>query len=284
LVDRLCGSQARVPVTTQATIEVEGKSLKGAVQVFFDEAAGFADDYAMGRDLVQATAKVSQEDAEALALLDLRVFNMDRHGGNLLLLGNAWPKTLGPIDHGCCLPPWWALGEASFDAWMDWPQLVGEPSAAARSLAAAARHQLPRCCEQLTALGLDAASIATLRICTCLVAVGVADLGLPVVKLASLAIRENFSEFSWLEQQVIASAEQEGAKMRVQRNHRNDEYLILDGCGSVGQSEFIDRLVARLEQVFREQLAGACGIEINDDDDGDVVLERSSAVAPWRHT
>jgi len=276
LVDRLCGQQARVPVTTGATIEVDGESLEGAVQFFLDDAAGFAEDFSMGKDLAQAV-KVSQADAEALALLDLRVFNTDRHGGNLLLLGSIWPKTLGPIDHGCCLPPWWALGEARFEAWMDWPQLSDRPSDAARTLAAEARRQLVRSCELLRELRLDVASIATLQICTCLVAVGVADLGLPLAKLAQLMVREDYSEFSWLEERVLASATQEGAKVTVGRNKYNDKLFVLEDCGTADESVFVDKLVARLENVFREQLVGACAVEADDDDDEGVVLHRTSA-------
>jgi len=254
---------------------VDGKSLEGAIQFFLDDAAGFAEDFSMGRDVAQAVKKVSQADAEALALLDLRVFNTDRHGGNLLLLGSDWPKMPGPIDHGCCLPPWWALGEARFEAWMDWPQLSDQPSDAARTLAAEARRQLPRSCELLKELHLNIASIATLRICTCLVAVGVVDLGMPLAKLAQLMVREDYKELSWLEEHVFASAGQEGAKVTVGRNKYCDKLLVLEDCGTADESVFADKLVARLEKVFREQLACACGVAA---DDGDDPLQRTTTI------
>jgi len=121
LLDRLCGSQAGVPVTSRASLEVDaGKTLEGSVQAFAKGSIGCMEDYAMPRDRERALAFVEQEVAEAVALLDMRVFNTDRHGGNLLLLRHEKPHQLGPIDHGCCLPPWWALGEANFDAWSDW--------------------------------------------------------------------------------------------------------------------------------------------------------------------
>jgi len=248
---------------------VDGKSLEGAVQFFLDDAAGFAEDFSMDRDVAQAVKKVSQADAEALALLDLRVFNTDRHGGNLLLLGSDWPKMPGPIDHGCCLPPWWALGEARFEAWMDWPQLSDQPSDAARTLAAEARRQLPRSCELLKELHLNIASIATLRICTCLVAVGVVDLGMPLAKLAQLMVREDYSEFSWLEEHVFASAGQEGAKVTVGRNRYGDKLIVLEDIDTADESVFADKLVGRVDSIFREQLAKVCGVEADDDDDDD---------------
>ena len=115
-------------------------------------------------------------------------------------------------------------------------------------------------------------SHTTLRICTCLVAVGVADLDLPLAKLAQLMVREDYSEFCWLEEHVLESADQEGAKVTVGRNKYDDKLLVLHDCGTVDESVFADKLVARLEKVFREQLACACGVEVDDDD----MLQRTS--------
>ncbi|CAK9052533.1 unnamed protein product [Durusdinium trenchii] len=92
LVDRMCGSKAGVPVSSRATIKVGEDVMEGSVQAFMMEVQGFIEDYAMPRDLERAHAFVAQENAEALALLDMRVFNMDRHPGNLLLLKEEHPR------------------------------------------------------------------------------------------------------------------------------------------------------------------------------------------------
>lgn len=77
------------------------------------------------------------QDVHRIAILDIRLFNTDRHAGNILV---QRPKSSGklsalerlnqpqcrllPIDHGFCLPE--AL-EPPFFEWLHWPQ-VGTPS------------------------------------------------------------------------------------------------------------------------------------------------------------
>ena len=70
---------------------------------------------------------VAKQDVEQVALLDLRFFNTDRHGGSSLLVG-AKPYKLGAVDHATVLPPWWSLGEAQFGAWIGWPHVAEEPT------------------------------------------------------------------------------------------------------------------------------------------------------------
>ncbi|CAJ1437119.1 unnamed protein product [Effrenium voratum] len=67
------------------------------------EVQGFIEDYAMPRDLDRAKEFVQQEDAESLALLDMRVFNMDRHPGNLLLLKEENMKPDGKSPSQFCV-------------------------------------------------------------------------------------------------------------------------------------------------------------------------------------
>lgn len=280
VVDRLCEQWAGVPVTSQTSIEVEGRQLDGALQKFHEDATDFAEDVGMPRDFDEAIAKVRQEDAEGLALLDLRVCNTDRHGSNLLFLGPTWPKAMGPIDHGCCLPPWWALGEAVFDAWLGWPQLQCRPSAAARSHALKAKSQLPTVCRELARLGLDPDSILTLQLCTTLVAVGIGSMGLPLASIANRMVREDYSELCWLEQKVLEAARKAGATVSVQPNKRNDKVLIVEHMGALEPEAFARQLVDRLEEVFRAELAQACGegaIPQEDDDGDESPLTRSGA-------
>lgn len=61
-------------------------------------------------------------DVQALAILDIRLANQDRHGGNLLVVKKSDGKhRLIPIDHGGCLPNVTEMEETSF-IWMFWPQ------------------------------------------------------------------------------------------------------------------------------------------------------------------
>ncbi|KAL0889570.1 hypothetical protein Bca101_013553 [Brassica carinata] len=56
-----------------------------------------------------------------IGILDVRIFNTDRHGGNLLVkkLGTFGEVELVPIDHGLCLPE--TLEDPYFE-WIHWPQ------------------------------------------------------------------------------------------------------------------------------------------------------------------
>ncbi|KAH0869610.1 hypothetical protein HID58_076632 [Brassica napus] len=56
-----------------------------------------------------------------IGILDVRIFNTDRHGGNLLVkkVGTFGEVELIPIDHGLCLPE--TLEDPYFE-WIHWPQ------------------------------------------------------------------------------------------------------------------------------------------------------------------
>ncbi|KAF9679488.1 hypothetical protein SADUNF_Sadunf06G0020100 [Salix dunnii] len=63
-----------------------------------------------------------------IAIFDVRVLNLDRHAGNILLKKNdqkekyaAGAAELVPIDHGLCLPEW--LDDPYFE-WLHWPQAL----------------------------------------------------------------------------------------------------------------------------------------------------------------
>jgi len=57
---------------------------------------------------------------QKIAVLDIRVLNCDRHGGNILVSKEDDPPELVPIDHGYCLGS--TLNEAFFE-WLNWPQV-----------------------------------------------------------------------------------------------------------------------------------------------------------------
>jgi hypothetical protein len=273
VIDRLCGQWANIPVTTRSTVNVGGQPLDGAVQVFHQDACDFAEDVAMPRDLMAATKMVRQEDAEGLALLDMRVCNTDRHGGNLLLLGSGRQKSLGPIDHGCCLPPWWSLSEVCFDAWSGWPQVRCRPSQSARVRAIAARQAVPQICKDLQRLGLDADSVLTFCICTSFVAIGIGELGLPIDSVANLMTRSSYSDLSWLERQVFEVTQYEGASVSVEKNARGDDILVLHSEPT--SDTFAERVLAHLEEAFREEMADACGMAADAPVEEDLSLQRT---------
>ena len=67
----------------------------------------------------------SKEEVHKIAILDLRILNLDRNECNILVRTKINPKTkkkvktLIPIDHGFSLPD--TLAVCSFDlAWLSW--------------------------------------------------------------------------------------------------------------------------------------------------------------------
>uniref|UniRef100_A0A7S1A194 PI3K/PI4K catalytic domain-containing protein n=1 Tax=Noctiluca scintillans TaxID=2966 RepID=A0A7S1A194_NOCSC len=261
LVDRITGSQACVPVTSRAEVEVNGRVTAGSVQAFIGNVAGFIEDFAMPRPLDRACEFIAQETAEALALLDMRLFNLDRHSGNLLLLKRCKPHTLGPIDHGCCLPPWWILSEAVFDAWQSWPQLQAPPTPASRFLCRTAAKKLNSIADALRDIGLDESSILTHRLCTMFVSVGV-ELGIPVGCLAALMLRDGdkcFAELSWLERRVFECARSAGAKICIQKEIEGEEALAVENGGCDCEAErFLELFVERLRTDLPSEISTGC--------------------------
>jgi hypothetical protein len=106
---------ARVPVTIMVSLDVDRKTKIGSLQHYV-AASGTSGD--MG------TSRFDVRDAQAIALLDMRLFNTDRHDGNVLVqeAKGSDPIRLVPIDHGCCLPD--SLNVSCFEwTWLTWPQL-----------------------------------------------------------------------------------------------------------------------------------------------------------------
>jgi Phosphatidylinositol 3- and 4-kinase len=80
-------------------------------------------------------SRFSVRDVQRIGILDVRLYNTDRHAGNILVRrprsassGNLTALArldegqleLRPIDHGFCLPE--AL-EAAYFEWLHWPQV-----------------------------------------------------------------------------------------------------------------------------------------------------------------
>lgn len=241
LVDRLSGSQAGVPVTSLAKLSPDGgEEVEGSVQGFVDEVFGFVEDYGIPRDVDEAAKFLCIERAEAVALLDMRIFNMDRHGGNLLLTRKEKPHSLGPIDHGCCLPPWWCLEAAVFDAWTGWHLLQAAPSQYAKDIAKVAFEKLEDICAKLKEIPLDDPSILTLRLCTLFVYIGVYELGLAIGSLASKLVREDYEALSWFEERVFKAAEKAGAKCVVREDDYGMKEIEVENRGAdMSEEEFL---------------------------------------------
>lgn len=121
LIDKANGGFSGVPTTCLVSVDrqlihtKETGLMTGSLQKFIAYESSSED---MGQSSFE-TGNVHK-----IALLDLRLFNTDRHGGNLLVTTD---KSLVPIDHGLCLPDVRELGEAWFE-WLPWEHCKRELS------------------------------------------------------------------------------------------------------------------------------------------------------------
>ena len=92
----------------------------GSLQAFVDCESSLED---KGSDFLKQFHK---DEIHKIAILDLRIFNLDRNDQNILVKIKKDPKTkklvrkLVPIDHGMSIPESFEI--TSFEiVWMDWP-------------------------------------------------------------------------------------------------------------------------------------------------------------------
>jgi hypothetical protein len=176
VLDKCYQGFSRVPATALAHIQ----NSNGSLQEFI-RSNGTAED---NPELV---GKASIEEVQRIAILDCRIFNLDRHAGNVLVSTSMRDKSLEdesffaigedlgggaiddegvvltPIDHSLSLPPWTKLDAAWFD-WSYWPQAEQELTKATRDHI----KSLDRSADEahLRELGIRPECIATNSICT----------------------------------------------------------------------------------------------------------------------
>ncbi|DAZ94449.1 TPA: hypothetical protein N0F65_002767 [Lagenidium giganteum] len=154
-----------VPTTAVARLHLSniGRTKQGAVQKFMIGSIGSMEGFGMPFDLKKAEEFVPVDQVHRIGLLDVRLFNTDRHPGNILLIGERAPYTMVPIDHGCILPSWFHLGEARFD-WLEYPQSKVPFSSAAMQYIDALDADADAMA--LRRLGIREECVVTLKICT----------------------------------------------------------------------------------------------------------------------
>jgi len=133
-------------------------------------------------------------DVHKIGVLDLRIFNNDRHGGNILL--NKCPDgafSLTPIDQGFSLSS--TLDHATFE-WLNWPQShIPFDEHTKRYIQ---RIDIEEDAELLAKLGVRPECIRTMKISTTLLKKGTAA-GLTLYEIGSMAARIVFDQSSTLE-------------------------------------------------------------------------------------
>lgn len=153
------GEHVPVPHTCHATAGLNGRLVQGSFQRYVEH-QGTAEDVGANSFHV--------EDIQKIAILDLRILNLDRHGGNLLVKRTqpdvasrriSWEHSaLIPIDHGFCLPDYKDLSDIYF-GWTYWKQACQQWSK--ESLATIASFDPVAEAKSLLKLGISHGSVVS---------------------------------------------------------------------------------------------------------------------------
>jgi len=141
-----------------------------------------------------APYKFSTTDVHRIGIFDVRSFNTDRHGGNMLAVAREDPKPgdslydLVPIDHGFCFPT--GLSEANWE-WLYWPQ--AKKPFDEETLAFIASIDLDEDSKLLRNLGLSEEAVRVNQMTTTLLKQGAAA-GLTLFEIAKLCQRKIFKD------------------------------------------------------------------------------------------
>lgn len=285
MLDRQVGCAAGVPVTTCTQVpiatlgpseqdendEVVGEmTCKGSAQRFVPNVAGSAEDFGMPQDLPAAAAVIPTALVQQIAALDIRLCNTDRHTGNLLFQYSCAQGSSNckesryipvPIDHGCVLPCWWAIGEANFEAWLGWPHLHVRCLPEVLEAVECAFVRRGEAVSWLADLSLEPAVQATYHIAVALLREGTVRHGLSLATVARLLARDQrkMEEPSWLELQMEQAANQLGIEWLWERNKFGDRVLAVPSDPKAWPA---DGLVEILEERFCSEMMLEAGHQL----------------------
>eukprot|EP00754_Rhynchopus_humris_P012578 Rhum_TRINITY_DN14297_c22_g1::Rhum_TRINITY_DN14297_c22_g1_i1::g.78799::m.78799 len=139
----------------------------------------------------------STEDVHRIGILDLRLLNCDRHGGNILVKDAErdaeGKRRLVPIDHGYTLPT--HIADLDYE-WQHWPQ--SKKAFSDDLLAYVAAIDVEAEAAAAERCGIEADAVALFKAATLVVQIGCAQ-GLTLSELAAFFRRERVTEESGLE-------------------------------------------------------------------------------------
>eukprot|EP00755_Sulcionema_specki_P025683 Sspe_Gene.15787::Locus_5502_Transcript_2_3_Confidence_0.600_Length_1686::g.15787::m.15787 len=207
---------AGVPETVEFEVPAEklgrgkGGYVRGSLQRYVSNT---------GQSWDSGPARFSASAARRIGLLDLRLLNCDRHGGNILTSRGAGKVDLIPIDHGYCLPT--SLSDLDFE-WQMWPQ--ANTPFTPEELEYVEGLDPEEDMRRALVIGIDRESAELLRAATIGVKVG-CSLGLTLGDLAKFYRREMIDEPSPLE--LIITRTREGFDTEYPGAIRFDEFTDL---------------------------------------------------------
>jgi hypothetical protein len=190
--------RAGVPKTVAAIVSSNTiGSLRGSLQKYADHEESSED---------MSPSKYSIDQVHRIGVLDIRLFNLDRHPGNMLVTKrNTDLVRLTPIDHGLILPPITQLSEAEF-SWLWWPQAKVPFSPEVRD--AILNLSVLRDTSVLRTYGFEESCILTLLLCQQVLKRMVSN-GLTLYEIARIFVRTSLdvpSAFEMFVRNIVLSA------------------------------------------------------------------------------
>jgi len=175
---------AGVLPTMESEVQISDDPSVGMIQQYL------AHDKTADEDVIGLTEinLLPVREVHKIGLLDIRLFNEDRHGGNLLLdqkEGTGAAARLVPIDHELTLPHWRHLQNATF-CWMSWKQ-ASKPLDE-KHLTYIRELDIDRDVSLLRSLDIPPPSVATYIIC-CNFLKMAAEMGLHLNDMANIMVR-----------------------------------------------------------------------------------------------
>jgi len=210
----------QIPQTMMVTLQhpsfqtKEGASKTGSLQEFVEN-EGASWDVGPNRFPI--------DQVHQIGVLDMRIFNNDRHGGNILMRRTPEGELqLVPIDHGLCLSS--TLDRAWFE-WLHWPQTKEPFNDRVKKFIQ--EIDVERDAALLRENGFEEEFVRTMILSTTLLKKG-SEAGLNLFQIASMVCREELDKPCLLEQMVKESKGMEALFLRMdeeikKRNRENCE-------------------------------------------------------------
>jgi len=160
-------------------------------------------------------------EVQKIAIFDLRIFNNDRHGGNMLMTKQEdGTYYLTPIDHGFSLPS--NLAHAWFD-WLTWPQARRPFSQDAKDYIA--NINIDNDLQTLAVLKIRPECLRTMKISTMLLKKG-SQYGLTLFDIGNIVSRSMPDEPSQLENWYLNALKEMGLVDGEIRNEIEEQNLL----------------------------------------------------------
>ncbi|XP_010523810.1 PREDICTED: phosphatidylinositol 4-kinase gamma 4 [Tarenaya hassleriana] len=162
----------------------------GSLQMFMENSGSCED---MG------PAAFPVEEVHKISVLDIRLANTDRHGGNILMSKEEDGRTvLVPIDHGYCLPE--SFEDCTFE-WLYWPQARKPFSPETMDYIRSLNAEEDIALLKFHGWNIPFECARTLRISTMLLKKGV-ERGLSAFDIGNIMCRETLTKESLLEEMI----------------------------------------------------------------------------------